>query len=553
MASIALPTEILRQILLMVPRHELAACARVSKMWHTYVTPLLYEQINLRWRRPISMCDRGMDTILLDPCPCEQMGYCEGQHLDAPVSGVRRPRRHSHHYIPGCITQPFGHERSYPSLYLLARTLISAPSLARLVSCLRLTGPLPRSVWTDPEQTHLSFRDWELAQLAIGSTSHIPSHEWFERLDNGDPTAFTALVLVCVPSLRLLNLGVFEEKVWMGRGIAPFYQSSQAAQLLFLHLPALRELSLNLPDLTMNYLLPIIEQIPVAFMLESLSLSYTYLNEHGLYRLLLLCPHLRSLKYDYWTRSPGEDPDDEQPEPMVGDPDPSIQALVNVSVLERALRLVKDTLQSLHLHIVSPRADWGQLLRRISFCDFPCLTTLHVPLQLLVNKQKTINGEMMKLHHSLPATLQELWLNDDGAVLWLNHSDFLKPWELDWELDRAWFDQQNHPIHTDEEVINIITEFLHDSHIHTPALRSLKLLFYFFDSLTWGHRKVSFIKDALISFVGHDRVAVEIYEVLKRAYRCHNGNSLITIGEYPPYFHEAIIDAATNTEKYIRE
>lgn len=579
----SLPTEVLQQILLLLPRLELSICARVSKAWRTVITPLLYEHVDLVWRRPISMCDRGMDILLLDPCPCEEMGCCDRiRHLDAPISGVLIPRRHSHHLSSSCIAQPFGSQRSYPSLYLLARTLVSAPALARLVLCLRLIGPVPRSVWTNPEQTCLALCDRNRAQLVIDSCGRISSNEWLEKLDIGEPTAFAALVLACVTRLRQLELGpdlqnvltfispeclvkllpclstasvgVSEEKVWMGRGRAPLYESSDAPQLLFLRLPALQSLALNIPSARMSNLPPIMKVIPAASRLQSLSLAYTHLDEKGLYGLLLTCPNLQSLKYDYWTRSPAEDPEDDQPDPMNGPPNTSSQALVDISTLEQALRLIKDTLQTLHLHIVSPRGAWHQLLQRICFCDFPCLTTLHAPLQLLVNKQEKVDGHTMKLQHALPPTLQELWLNDDGAVLWLNHYDFISPCNIDWTLDDMWFGQRNHPIHTDEEVVGLVQDLLSSLDAHVPALRSLKLLFYFFDSPAWGHRDVPSIRDALARFDDYGRVTVSIYELLKRSYRCQGGfDSLATNGQYPPYFDKKSIEAATKTDKYIRE
>lgn len=436
---------------------------RTTAIFPARTTPFLYNQVDLVWRRPVSMCDRGMDTLLLDPCPCEEMGCCDYvRHLKAPVSGIRISRRHSHHFSnTGCLAQPFGLERSFPSLYLLVRTLISTPSLARLLLYLRLTGLVPRSVWVDPEQIGLSHSDRKHVQSVLGSGSRISISEWLRRLDSGDPIAFSALIIACVSALKYLELGadlqnalsffsddhiskslpclhtasigVFD--VWMGRGRPPVYKSSGAPQLRTLCLPALQHLSPNIPSLPMDYLLSTIQQMPITPRLTSLTLGYTYLNEYGLYRLLLACPQLRSLKYDFWTRSPLEDPEDEQPGNMLTEPDPSVDALVDMSILEQALRLVKNTLEILHLHIVSPRGKWNQLLRRISFHDFHHLATLHAPLQMLVNKQERGNGDVAKLHHSLPVSLQQLWLNDDGAVLWLNHSDFVNPYRMDWTLD----------------------------------------------------------------------------------------------------------------------
>lgn len=209
MSSSVIPAELLRYIFSLVHLNELVSCALVSKTWHAHVMPLMYECVDLTWRRPISMCDRGRDSLLLDPCPCEAVGFCDGSaHLNAPVSEVRIPRRHSHHSNVNCIVQPSGPDQSFPSLYLLARTLISSPWLARLVLRLRLDGPVPRSVWTSPEQTSLSSRDKSKIQPVLDSGGSTTPVEWLKRLDAGDPTAFAALVLAFLPSLTQLDLGL---------------------------------------------------------------------------------------------------------------------------------------------------------------------------------------------------------------------------------------------------------------------------------------------------------------------------------------------------------
>jgi hypothetical protein len=152
----------------------------------------------------------------------------------------------------------------------------------------------------------------------------------------------------------------------------------------------------------------------------------------------MACPGLQSLKYDYWTRSPDEDWEDAMAEPDCDSPDALLQKLVDVDVLERALRVVRDTLQVLHLHIVPPRAQWNQCLRSMSLQDFPALHILHVPLQLLTDKRNSAS----RLHESLPRSLRELWLNDDGALLWLNHIDYSSPIGEHWTLDHSWFQKK---------------------------------------------------------------------------------------------------------------
>jgi hypothetical protein len=576
MTSTILPAELFRHIFSLVHLSQLVSCALVFKTWHAHATPLMYESIDLTWRRPVSMCDRGLDSLLLDPCPYEDMGICDhSAHLRAPISGLRIPRRHSQYTGVNCVARPFGNDRSFPSLHLLARTLISSPWLARLILRLRLLGPVPRSVWTSPEQTCLSLPEKSRLRPVLDLGDSISSLDSLERLDAGDPIAFAALVLACVPNLTQLDLGVdlqyalgfysashlskllpnlhttsigaFEDKVWMGRGRAPFNHAAYASQVLCMLLPSIRHVSLNIPSITDDYLHSMLAQQPVGPTLSSLTLAYTHLNEDGLYRLLLACPGLQSLKYDYWTRSPEEDWDDPMPEFDYEGPDASSQNLVDVDVLERALRAVRNTLQVLHLHIVPPRALWNQCLRSMSFHDFPTLHTLHVPLQLIADKRNTTS----RLHEVLPRSLRELWLNDDGAVLWLHHMDFINPYGLEWALDKFWFEGKNHPVHTDEEVISLIADYLSDSHLYTPYLESLNLLFYFFKSNTWGQRDVSLFKNALEAMGCANGVVIEVFEVLKRSYRLQGDTS--ANGQYPPYFTRAVIRKGLDLENHRRE
>jgi hypothetical protein len=196
---------------------------------------------------------------------------------------------------------------------------------------------------------------------------------------------------------------------------------------------------------------------------------------------------------------------------------------------------------------VPPRALWNQCLRSISFQDFSALHTLHVPLQLIADKTNTT----FRLHEALPRSLRELWLNDDGALLWLHHMDFSNPYGLEWALDSVWFETQNHPIHTDAEIISLLADYLQDFHLHTPCLKSLNMLFYFFKSNTWGQRDVSLLEDTLDAMGRADGVMISASELLKRSYRLQGDTS--ANGQYPPYFTRAVIRKGLDLEKHRRE
>jgi hypothetical protein len=182
----------------------------------------------------------------------------------------------------------------------------------------------------------------------------------------------------------------------------------------------------------------------------------------------------------------------------------------------------------------------------MSFQEFSVLATLHVPLQLIANK----SNKTPRLHQSLPRSLRELWLNDDGALLWLHHSDLNNPYGEHWALDDFWFESQNHPVHADDEIVSLMADFLSDSHLHTPHLESLTLLFYSFFSRAWGQRDVPFMRDALESTGFANGIVIDVHELLKRSYRLQG---YLSNGQYPPYFTRAVIRKGLDLGKHRRE
>ncbi|KAI5200880.1 hypothetical protein E4T38_06333 [Aureobasidium subglaciale] len=123
------------------------------------------------------------------------------------------------------------------------------------------------------------------------------------------------------------------------------------------------------------------------------------------------------------------------------------------------------------------------------------LTTLHVPFQLLADK---LSGRT--LAQSVPPSLKHLWLNDDSTFLWLNHNFFQSPQEYYVEgTVSVVFDPSWHLIHTDQEMMDVITDFLTHWRSHVPYLQTIKLLLYPVSVPAWGPRDISAIRMALDS------------------------------------------------------
>ncbi|KAI4723323.1 hypothetical protein E4T48_00333 [Aureobasidium sp. EXF-10727] len=552
-ASSTLPPELFQQILSLVPHAQLACCALVSKAWCKHATSLLYENIDLTWRRPLMLCSQSWDNMQLDPCPCERAGHCT---IESHLEAGRQTQRHRC-IMRGCLDEIACPNQSWPSLYLLARTIISSPALAGLVRHFRLAGPVPRSIWTNPNQTALSHDDLHYVRPILQCGAQMSSAGWLRLLDHGCPSAFAALALTRLPGLRTLNLGphfqdalailgfpllqqiiphvqeasvgVFEDSVRMGSGRAPHARADTFFQLLLLRLPQMRSLALNLPRPLTPYFWSDVLPQKLTTDIETLELTYTYLDEFDLAHLLRACPRLRNLKYDYWTTPPSRDPYVNGPAKYT--PDRLSERLVNTQVLGRSLELVRHTLQSLHLHIVPPFDWFNQYLQTLDFSEFRALTTLHVPLQLLVSKHSSST-----LVSSLPSSLRTLWLNDDGACLWLNHQLFWNPLpDYHFENDaNPVFDTSYHPIHTDQEIIDVMAKFLSDWRVYVPDLQSVRLVFYSMHWSCWAERDEETIRMALQLAGQKGGVQVSVHKVHER--ECiHRRRSVLT-GQNPPYF-----------------
>lgn len=553
-ASLDLPTEVFTQIFLLISRHQLTACALVSRLWYAQTTPFLYQNIDLTWSRSFKICNQHVDNIHLDHCPCEELGKCWPEEHDCDLPLHWWDRRHVSR--ARCLENiPYATEK-WPSLFTLVNTLVRSPSLARLVRDIRLAGPVPRSIWTSPQQTGLSKDERRQIESILPCDSDMSKAGWLRRLDNGCPHAFVAVLLMCVSDLRSLDLGLHfqdalqiigcralvrtlghldtvavgstRETVWLGTSRGPLTQANDYPQLLLLRLASVRSLTVNLARLRNPHLWPNVTFGALTTALETLELAFTFLDERDLARLLQVCPRLRTLKYDYWTTPALIDPHGRDDDEYI--PDLLSERLVETRVLESSLSIVWGSLLTLHIHIISPRQSFSQNLRSIDLSRFEFLTELHVPLQLLVNKNSP-----RTLADSLPLSLRHLWLNDDATLLWLNHGFFMSSREFVLE-DRAdpTDDPSWNPIYTDLEIVDLIADFLSDWRAHVPGLRDLKLLFYHIQCPYWDPRDITYLQNTLEpagSQAGIDTMVIQVHER-----PCCQWDRLVVAGQDPPYF-----------------
>lgn len=556
-----IPEEIFWQILSYTPKECLPVFSLVSREWHVSVTPVLYRQVNLVWRRRRRLCyhsfrHRCRPHNHPSPCPCEHTGICkQNNHPGDHYNGRARPP-----CLIDVSSDPF---ETYPSLYLLVRTLIASPDRASSVRCLRLVGAVPSSVWIDPGQTGLTNHDRNRMQrILLRGTPTICSHaRWMDELDKGSSSAYAAFLLVylqrletagisaefsqlcsfigiaTIRELRYLTkiaIGTFREEVYMAPSRVPSIQSGGSFnQLLIFYSPNVRHLSLNIPKPLANaeFEWPVMSLLPLTLGLESLELAYTFLNERDLAQVLRVCPRLRILKYDLWTTM------EKYASPR--------EALVDLDALEQALSPVKSTLESLHLHISkhiwhsgSWIHDWDHVTGELNFRDYPKLSTLHVPLRVFnctremdVAGMETEPSAMTSdLGTKLPERLTDLWMNLDGF-------DF-PPEDV----------PGTPPMFREEELVQVISGFLNDWQANTPLLQSLKLLVYQAPYLVLEQWDPNIISDALVPRGSETGVDLSVDVVL---YRCspYVSQKGPFMRQLPPYFDQQIIDTHRVFEK----
>ncbi|THZ77779.1 hypothetical protein D6C85_01422 [Aureobasidium pullulans] len=301
---LTVPEEVFQRILCYTPRESLPLLSLVSKSWYMSVTPILYRNIELVWRRTQYFCRETLGRRLWykkhgGPCSCEEQAPCKPEHHPEETFGKR-----------GCF---------------------------------------------------LSKRD-------LSFTASLGEAKWIRELDKGSPSAFVALLLVYLENLEAVemsagfqrlfsflgpytlksltrlttaSIGAFLDEVFMGPGRTSEAGSESLSSLTLFQLPKVRRLSLNIPKPLEDrkFVWPDMTSPPVNIYLTSLELAFTFLDEHDLAYVLKTCPRLRSLKYDLWTTVK----DDEVTE--------TEEAIVRLSALQQALLPVKATLETFHLHI----------------------------------------------------------------------------------------------------------------------------------------------------------------------------------------------------------
>lgn len=330
--------------------------------------------------------------------------------------------------------------------------------------------------------------------------------------------------LKSLTQLTTASIGAFQDEVFMGPGRTPEARSESLSSLTLFHLPNVRRLSLNIPKPLegRKFVWPDMTSPPVNIYLTSLELAFTFLDEHDLAHVLKTCPRLRSLKYDLWTTVK----DDEVTE--------TEEAIVRLSALQQALLPVKTTLETFHLHIEkyhwasgSWNEYWEHTIGHMSFHDFPRLSTLHVPLQVLLGDRTATRD--------LKATLRRSLIN-----LRINLDGFDFP-----EEDCP----GNSPVYGDEAILSTMMDLFDHRQICTPSLQILKILVGQVDRLVldqWDADLLANVLEPRGIEVGVD-VVVDMVMWRNSAYASDTFHPLAR--QLPPYFDQETIDKYRVLEK----
>lgn len=522
-----LPEEGYYQVLSYLSKEDLVRCARVCKIWYSHATPFIYQNIDFVWYHPRSICVHNHRR-----CICARLGSCRPEHHGEPS------------YQPSCIETFSSALREYPPLYLFFRTVISSPYLASHVRTLRLDGTVPSSIWTDPQQTELSIEDRCCVRRLLGSVPRLRHTEeyWMTELDNGSPEAFAATLLLALNDLRKIDIGFdfgqpleligsptilscFVHLTTISTGtfrdlIHPFNSTNgpglpntaNNSRIALFSLPSLRHLSINMPKLPPASAFPwsMEEQAPTISNLKTLELAFTDLGGEPLTRLLRCCPQLYDLRYDFWTTT------QESREDCITD-------RINLQTLQTTLSTVKKMLRTLHLHIShsawrtrqAAQPPLPKPMSPLCFADFGVLTTLHVSVFALTCQE---NGR--KIGPALPASLVDLWLNDD-MMAWPEWHDDPEP-DYDGYYDNIFVD--------------VIAEYLYEWRVFTPKLKSLKVLVTQMSKPLLMRRVTETLRNKLTSQGREAGVEVEVFMLPPRNDWEDLKSRLLFRACGPPYF-----------------
>lgn len=275
---------------------------------------------------------------------------------------------------------------------------------------------------------------------------------------------------------------------------------------------------------------PVEGLIPLTTNLESLELTFTFLNERKLAHILKDCPKLRTLKYDLWTTTKDSASREE------GRVD--LPARVCLPALQQALSSVKSTLETLYLHLGklhwSSRSwndYWDNVVGQLTFNNFPRLMMLHVPIRVLIDThtwEMDWNWEMrlnsiaiVNLGVVLPKTLMCLWINLDG---------------FEFPAEDC---PGTEPLLDEEGLIRVISSFLHSRLACTTVLETLKLLVSQKPALVWDQWNPDVLSNALVAQGVETGVDVSVDTVL---YRCTPTIACYLSRQLPPYFDQDTVD-----------
>ncbi|KAM7218399.1 hypothetical protein V8F06_006163 [Rhypophila decipiens] len=353
-----------------------------------------------------------------------------------------------------CLTNVQLYQNAQPTLYssirlgdgrcrifYLLRTLLSKPELAAYIRSLSITL---KSEPVLPRNPQLPDPDVDFICDFVQDTGVRDAHAWARGLRKGRAEAYLAVLLLNLPSCRILNIATgiweFPGRNYLGlalrllRGdmvhtgslqnlqqmgclvdvrehLAPAVSHHSANLLDLLYLPALKSLS------TQMYIDPVLEfpwPDPTPLCAARLEfLKIVHLHELHLGPILSSTPNIQKL---HWNRGRGEKV--RTPEISAFFP-PGPWASINLKLVSVALGQVKKTLKELRIweyDSFKPRSnDLPQFqgpLRSLSLVEFETITVLEIPIRFVMEH----SSRTIQTNH-FPPNLQILTLSTNYTRL----------------------------------------------------------------------------------------------------------------------------------------